>query len=121
MQSKMEPTGHTFTVWHDFGGRRDSLELILLGGYSSGKKTIVLFRYDGPCEDVQHDGSMELLAHHNIRPVTDARLALDVESGDWNRYADLPVGTRFTLGRKVWTKRSPDDLAKRLSEPLFAT
>ena len=122
MQSKMSPSGHTFRVWHDFGNKQEDIRLHLLGGYSRGRKTIILFRFPIDGSTDAKDGMMELLpGSMAVRPVTDEKLMIDVESGDWDRYADLTVGTVFALGGRRWVKRDPDDLAKRLRRPLNAT
>jgi hypothetical protein len=120
MQSQMEPTEHTFRVEHHYGAGPEQIELRLLGGYTRGRRTIVLFRFPIDSADAT-DGMLEILADgRTVRPVEDITLMLDVESGDWDRYADLPVGTSFMLGGVIWTKRHPDSIAKKLQGPMFA-
>ena len=122
MLSDMEPTEHKFRVQHHYGAGPEQIELRLLGGYSRGWRTIVLFRYVPPTADRElQDGMMEILADgRTVRPVEDVNLMLDVESGDWDRYARLPVGTKFLLGGVVWTKRDPDSIAGKLRKPMIA-
>jgi hypothetical protein len=120
MQSKLTPSDHTFQVLHHFGTGPERIELRLLGGYSRGRRTIVLFRFPIDSDEAT-DGMMEILSDgRTVRPVQDVRLMLDVECGDWDRYADLPVGTEFMLGGVIWTKRHPDSIAKKLRSPMFA-
>ena len=96
------------------------ISLALLGGYTAGTTTIILFR-QARTDGESHDGMMELVNRGRaVRPVTSEKLMLDVESGDWNRYADLPVGAEFVLGGETWVKQHPDYMAELLSRPLYA-
>lgn len=122
MISKIPASQHVFTVVHQFPHGREWIDLRLLGGYSNETVTIVLFRQIKVATNAEvGDGLMELVNKgRSVRPVTDEKLMLDVESGDWTRYADLATGTEFVLGGKRWIKHDPDDIAQLLRSRLYA-
>jgi hypothetical protein len=90
----------------------------LLGGYAAGRITIVLFRFPEYDGDPKKDAAFQLLAGGNGKPVDVERYALDVDSDDWDHFADLPVGTRFRLGGRMWAKLDPDELAKKIGDRI---
>jgi hypothetical protein len=107
MLSKIESSGLTFKVWHQFGPAREG---------------IILFRFpiDGSAE--AKDGMMELLRDNkSVRPVVDDLLMLDVESGDWDRFAELPNNFTFRLGDHTWKKLPIEYVSKMVvDKELFA-
>jgi hypothetical protein len=122
MTSSIQPSGHTFVVNHYLsGGQRHEAKLILLGGYAYDRTTIVIYREPGQKEGEWRDGLMELRRNGLVRPAKCKRLAIDLASGDFARFDQLPDHYQFLLGNRWWRKLPIAQLAKRLQRGHWRT
>ena len=119
MLSKLEVTGHVFSVWHSLGTHRDEVRLMLLGAYRCKDHTIVLFRYPASGLEAPSDGLMELVGNGGVKPIHDERLCLHVESDDWDTFAKLKDGAQFKLGKHMWTKLGGNELHQLVTNKTF--
>ncbi|HEX8342256.1 MAG TPA: hypothetical protein VF624_15240 [Tepidisphaeraceae bacterium] len=96
-------------------GRCTEVTVSVLGGYKSGRTTIVLAEFPSSTVSAPvEQRTLQLMACGFFKKPVSAN-TLVAEVGDWGRFATLPADASFKLGKRIWKKLPLSTVAKLVS------
>jgi hypothetical protein len=110
------PLGPPMHMRYERDGRCIEVTATVLGGYKSERTTIVLVELPSSGASAPADRrTLQLMACGFFKQPVPAN-ALVAETGDWERFAALPAGAAFKIGKREWRKLPLSVISKLVSK-----